>query len=344
MNNKLIMYFKALVEQEKQTDKPNIFRIRTYNKVVKILNELDFEVTSVEQLDGFHGIGQKTKDKINEILKSGKLKKLEGFKMPSPSNKSNISEQKKLESITGIGPVKAQKLLKDGITLDKLKTMYLKNSNSLDSYLTHHQLLGVKYYEDLQNRIPYEEISDIEKYIQKRLEWVNKTYFTKDEFKMVICGSYRRMRPDSGDIDVLFYNSKKSGEQNSFLNQFLKRLCALGFLRDHLTDPLQVTTKYMGFCKLPKTKFCRRIDMRCVKKESLAPALLYFTGSGEFNKNMRTAALKKGYTINEYGVYKLNSDKTKGAQINTSTEEDIFKLIGMPYIEPKNRLATVKFT
>jgi DNA polymerase/3'-5' exonuclease PolX len=83
--------------------------------------------------------------------------------------------------------------------------------------------------------------------------------------------------------------------------------------------------------------------MRCIDLESLAPALLYFTGSGEFNKNMRTFALKKGYTLNEYGIYKLNQDKTKGAKINVKTEEDVFKLLGMPYIEPNARLATVKF-
>ena len=33
--------------------------------------------------------------------------------------------------------------------------------------------------------------------------------------------------------------------------------------------------------------------------------MLYFTGLGDFNKIMRTEALKKGYTINEYGIYKL---------------------------------------
>ena len=128
-----------------------------------------------------------------------------------------------------------------------------------------------------------------------------------------------------------------------FFNHFLQILVNKKFLKDHLTDPDKVTTKYMGFCSLPRKKLGRSIDMRCIKYSSLPAALLYFTGSGEFNKNMRTFALKKGYTINEYGIFKLNLDKTKGDMISVESEADIFKILNLEYIEPQNRLSTVKF-
>ena len=83
--------------------------------------------------------------------------------------------------------------------------------------------------------------------------------------------------------------------------------------------------------------------MRCIEYSSLPAAMLYFTGSGEFNKNMRKFALKKGYTINEYGIYKLTANKDKGEQMKTYSEEDIFKVLGLDYIEPKDRLSTVIF-
>ena len=83
--------------------------------------------------------------------------------------------------------------------------------------------------------------------------------------------------------------------------------------------------------------------MRCIDRESFPCALLYFTGSGEFNKNMRSFANRKGYTINEYGVFKLKADGSKGKSIPMSFEEDIFTLLGKEYIAPENRLATVKF-
>ena len=58
----------------------------------------------------------------------------------------------------------------------------------------------------------------------------------------------------------------------------------------------------MGLCKFEDNP-SRRIDIRLIPLDSYGAALLYFTGSGDFNKNMRTYALKKGYTINEYGIY-----------------------------------------
>ena len=67
----------------------------------------------------------------------------------------------------------------------------------------------------------------------------------------------------------------------------------------------------------------------CIKLSSLPAAQLYFTGSGDFNKNMRTFALKKGYTINEYGIYKLTASKEKGEQVHVDTEADIFKVLGL---------------
>jgi DNA polymerase/3'-5' exonuclease PolX len=56
---------------------------------------------------------------------------------------------------------------------------------------------------------------------------------------------------------------------------------------------------------------------------------------------MRTEALKKGFTINEYGIYKtrkVGGKTVKGALIPTKTEEDIFKLIDMPFLKPEERL------
>ena len=97
----------------------------------------------------------------------------------------------------------------------------------------------------------------------------------------------------------------------------------------------------MGMCKLKE--LVRRIDIRFIPKDSLGAAILYFTGSGEFNKNMRTYALKNKYTINEYGIFKLNDDKSKGPKVKTYSEKDIFDVLNIDYIEPKNRTSQVKF-
>ena len=84
----------------------------------------------------------------------------------------------------------------------------------------------------------------------------------------------------------------------------------------------------------------RRIDIRFIPYESKPAAILYFTGAGNFNKYMRTEALKKGYTINEYGIYTTKKDNRKLIKdklIPTKDEKEIFELVGMNYLEPKDR-------
>ena len=134
---------------------------------------------------------------------------------------------------------------------------------------------------------------------------------------------------------------KKEDIKNySYLKQILVSLKNTGFIKDDLTS-IDSTTKYMGFCKLLKLN--RRIDIRLIPKKSLAPAMLYFTGSGDFNVNMRTYALTKGYTINEYGIYKVKPNGKKGFRIKTDTEEDIFNVLKLDYVEPQNRLPSYIF-
>ena len=93
--------------------------------------------------------------------------------------------------------------------------------------------------------------------------------------------------------------------------------------------------KYMGILKVPNKQFTkyRRVDIIYKNAENYAPALLYFTGSANLNKEMRVNAIKKGYKLNEYGLFKKDNDE----RFNTPTEESIFKLLNMKYLEPTER-------
>ena len=99
----------------------------------------------------------------------------------------------------------------------------------------------------------------------------------------------------------------------------------------------------MGICKGTRAGLGRRIDIRLIPYQSKGAAMLYFTGSGDFNKIMRAEALKKGYTINEYGIYKLKKQgkkMVKGELVPTETEEDIFKVVDMTYLKPEQRVTS----
>jgi DNA polymerase/3'-5' exonuclease PolX len=232
-----------------------------------------------------------------------------------------------LTDVIGIGPKIAKKLVKQY----KLKSIndLIKRNKVGEIILNEKLLLGLKYYGVYQKNIPRIEVTNIYEYITKL---INKKY---PEYIITFCGSYRRGKSTSNDIDVLITNKNKVNRKH--LTTIVNELRDDKFLIDDLTDGAPLT-KYMGFCKY-KNNPVRRIDIRYMPYESYYTALLYFTGSDEFNRKMRQIAKKKNYKLNEYGLYKLEikNGKLVEKRINIESEEEVFKVIGMPYSKPEDR-------
>jgi len=305
MNSVIISELNKLISNLLYEKPQNFsFKVNSFKKTINLIKELDYKIVSAEQLKNIKGIGKGTIDRINEILKNGNLeenKKIE-------KKEKNISDFNKLQTITGIGPAKAKQLIEKKITFDNL----IKNpTDSILKELTHHQLIGVKYYNDLLKRIDSGIIYDIEKYLNKF------------DFKFNICGSYRRQKPNSGDIDILILEEKKT------LKDIVKILTEDNFIIDNLTDDGK--TKYMGICKTPKSH-AMRIDIRLIPKKSYPFALLYFTGSKKTNTYMRNIAIKNGYKLSEYGLYDKNN-----TSISLESEKAIFEFLQLPYLSPEKR-------
>jgi len=147
---------------------------------------------------------------------------------------------------------------------------------------------------------------------------------------LTICGSYRRGRAESGDIDCLITHPDINTHDNSIvLGNIVKGLTTCGFLVDHLTE--NGNTKYMGLCKVAEIP--RRIDIRIIPRDSYPFATLYFTGSKNNNTDMRIVAKKKGYKLNEYGMESI-LDHTL---VKCKSEEEIYEFLGMKYLTPKER-------
>ncbi|XP_046759382.1 DNA polymerase beta isoform X1 [Gallus gallus] len=272
----------------------------------------------------FDGVGAKIAEKIDEFLSTGKLRKLEKIRQDDTSASINF-----LTRVTGIGPAAARKFVEEGIkTLEDLR----KNEHKL----THHQRIGLKYFEDFEKRIPREEMLQMQEIVLKEVKNVDPNYIA------TVCGSFRRGAESSGDMDVLLTHptfTSESSKQSKLLHQVIEQLEKVHFVTDVLSKG---DTKFMGVCQLPNKEDGtlyphRRIDIRLIPKDQYYCGVLYFTGSDIFNKNMRTHALEMGFTINEYTIRPLGVTGVAGEALPVECEKDIFDYIQWKYREPKDR-------
>ncbi len=306
------------------------FRIRSFVNALSAIKSFHKPISSGQEALKIDGIGKKIAKRIDEILETGTLEEIE----------ETISDKIKaildLCTVTGIGEARAKLLVDDyNVTsvidlIDKFERGTIKIAKN---QLTHHIALGLNYYNDIKTRIPYKEVHEIAKYLKTIIHDFNS------DLKVEICGSYRRKKKTCGDIDVLISHPKiktksdvDSGEK--YLKNIVNMLVKNGFIVGHLTE--NGNTKFMGICKSSPDGPGRRIDIRFIESDSFGAAMLYFTGSGTFNKIMRFVANERGFTLNEYGLYYYHNG-VKEDLIPTKTEKDIFRLLKLVFINPIDR-------
>lgn len=315
-NHDFCEFLSELAEYEKNVTR-NIYKSSAYRKAASALSRHPIRITSGKEARTLHGVGDKIAQKIDEFLQTGKLQKLENIHNDASSVSINL-----LTRVSGIGPAKARQLIHDGImTLEDLK----KNINKLN----HHQVIGLRHFEDFEKKIPRSEIDAVERILRSEMSKLDPA------LKLTICGSYRRGKLESGDVDALITHpsfTSKSPNSN-LLEAVVQALEECGLITDRLSLG---HTKFMGACKLEDLP-TRRLDIRLTPCDQYYCCILYFTGSDLFNKDMRAHALEAGFTLNEYTLRPVGTTGVPGEALEINSEEDIFDFIGYPFKTPEDR-------
>ncbi|XP_032435263.1 DNA polymerase beta [Xiphophorus hellerii] len=325
LNEGITDFLVELANYEKNVNRA-IHKYNAYRKAASTIAKYPNKIKNGEEAKKLDGVGAKIAEKIDEFLQTGKLRKLEKIRNDDTSSSINF-----LTRVTGIGPAAARKFVEEGVkTLDDLKKVEHK--------LNHHQKIGLKYFEEFEKRIPRVEMEKMEVLILGELKKIGPEYIG------TICGSYRRGAASSGDIDILLTHpnyTSQTEKQPKLLHAVVDHLESVGFVTDTLSKG---DTKFMGVCQLQDTDdneeeehLHRRIDIRLIPKDQYYCGVLYFTGSDIFNKNMRTHALEKGFTLNEYTIRPLGVTGMAGEPLLVDSERDIFEYIQYRYREPKDR-------
>lgn len=280
-----------------------VFRLRSYNIVFKKVQALAHSEITPDIIDNMD-LTDGMKWKLNELIKIKKkpIQRLED----------------ELQSVIGIGRKLANDLIKMGVSqLNDLKKK--------------------KYYDLLplasQIDIKYKPIRPIPRHMIVYFEDVLKT-IKSIKFPFIIVGSYRRGNLSSSDIDVLVredYISLKKGINDfiSTINNDVKKFITI--YPPYATGPQKIST----IVRLNKYRTNVKVDFFISPKDELPFAILYSTGSKEFNIRMRQIAKKKGYLLNQKGIFK------SGVLVDPSKfkkEQDIFEFLGMDYLHPTKRV------
>ncbi|KUF95872.1 hypothetical protein AM588_10008596 [Phytophthora nicotianae] len=270
---------------------------------------------------GFQGyaLGKgRLRDKVIEILETGRLAKLDA-KKSNPRLRALVE----IARIWGVGPVTAAKLYGQGY-----KSVADLRKPEAAAVLTAQQQIGVKHYEDFLTKIP-SVVDEVHKMIPNAIA--------------LACGSYRRGKLSSGDCDVLVTNP--DADTCDILPELLKRLHASGFLTDDLTHFLKQKTggcdTYMGVCRVSEDLPYRRLDIKIYPRHFFGFAMLYFTGSDHFNRSMRLFANKNGWSLSDRAltrVMRVNGTKVRlGDSVICESEVDVFIALGLEYKDPTER-------
>jgi DNA polymerase lambda len=316
-NSHLTNEFEKILEFHE--NEGNKFEALAYRKVISILKRYKDEINDPNKIPKIKGIGPKITEKIKEILITGKCRKSDNV-----SNDTKNKCIKELIKVHGIGIKQANEFYTQGI-----KSIYdlKKISDSLPSTIQK----GLKYYDDIQIKIPREEISELFKKIEEELYKILDKKFLKTE----VVGSYRRGKELCGDMDLIITRID-DGKISGILHTLVDRLTVKKIIIDTLSMSDNDDNNYqvfMGICKLNNNSLHRRLDIKVYEKSFYPFAILYFTGSAYFNRSLRLFAKKKGYHLSD----KELSNRFNGVKIPCNSEEDIFKALDLKYKTPEER-------
>ena len=305
----------------------NVFRVRAYRNAARTIDGMVESVAAVRDDSGrsltdLDGVGSDLAEKIGTLLDTGELPLLAELRKAVPAVVFELMR------VPGLGPKKV-KLLVDQLGIDSL--------DALEKACREGQVEGVKgfgaktqaailgniaFAKDPEHaRLLWQEADAI---VQDVLDWMRGCPQVR---RIEGAGSWRRGRETVGDLDFVV-DSDDSVAVMDRLHAWKETSAVLlrGETKTSVRGPRGV-----------------QIDLRVVEHDSFGAALQYFTGSKEHNVRLRSWARDRGLTINEYGVYTLDSEPnsdtkpTKGALVAGSTEQDVYGAAGLQWVPPELR-------
>jgi DNA polymerase (family 10) len=287
------------------------FRLNAYRRASKAIRNLEEDVTEVwrqGKLEDIPGIGQAISKKVDEIIRTGGLKALDQLRSQIPKGLLELT------SVPFIGPKTARLLYTKFGVKGRADLLAKLRDNSLVD-----QGFSKKLADKLLGALGELGESSTKMLLVEAMDHASRLINdvgSDGAFELYVCGSIRRGKELVGDVDLVVV-PKTEGKTLLDLAQKLRGGMVLARGQSKLTwvSPAGV-----------------QFDFRLAKREQLGAMKLYFTGSKDHNVALRTHALKMGYKLSEFGLFRRD-----GTLVGGASEEEIYSELGLQYIEPELR-------
>lgn len=294
--------------------KGETYRSRAYMMAAQRIGSLTEDIRKIWQrgeLQSIPGIGKSIAAVIEEYLETGQSSKLEELREELPRGVMELIE------LDGVGPKKAMRLYEElGInSIDELekaaKAGKIRRLKGFGPKTEENILRSIEEYRRRQERFLLGAILPVIDEIMAYMKECDAV------LRIEPAGSARRRKETVGDLDILILSTRPEEVVERFVSMpRVSRVISQGTTRSTVIIGANL-----------------QVDLRVIPPESYGSALQYFTGSKAHNIKLRAIAVKKGYKLNEYGLF----DRETGERIAGETEEGVYKALGLEWIEPELR-------
>jgi DNA polymerase (family 10) len=300
----------------------NDFRVRAYTNGARLISQFqgDFKAAvAAGKLAEIRGIGDALALKITTLVNTGRLPYLDELRASVPPGLLEILR------IPGIGPKKVKAMHTElGIdSVTKLKAACeageVAKLKGFGDKTQEKILAGITFLDSVGQRVRIDVAEPVAEAILTRLRAL------PDVIRAEVCGSLRRRRETTKDIDVVA-SSKNPEAVTAAFAQFPEVFQVIG----------QGPHKCSVVVRLPADgrTITLNSDLLVVSDDQFPFAVLHFTGSKEHNIRLRQRAIDRGWTLNEFG---LGNDQK---QVKAKAEADVYKALGLPLIPAELRQDT----
>jgi DNA polymerase (family 10) len=327
-NDEVAEQFEAMADLLEANDveyKPRAYRRAAENLRGHPGSVADLAVEDRDRLEAIDGVGESIADKVVEYVETGSIGELEELRDELPVDMAGLTR------VEGVGPKTVGTLYEAlGIeTVDDLeRAAEAGEIREVPGF-------GAKTEENILENVAFAREAGLRALLGRArpvaddvLAWLRSTAAVE---RCEVAGSIRRWRPTIGDVDVLVASEDPEAAVAAFTDA------------DRVDDVVEA-----GTSKAAVRAGGLRVDLRVVAPDQFGSALQYFTGSKGHNVTLRTYALERAVSLNEYGAFDVSDvdhggdpedgdADTEGERIAGDTEESMYEVLDLPWIPPELR-------